>query len=219
MARRPLGELLVNAGLLNRGELRSALAHQRRLGQPLTHAIVYLDLIDEHRLVEFLAHEFHLPLASDDHLHPEAPALAKLDPSFCQRHGCLPLRLDPAGSRLEVAFADPTASDLVELLQVKTRCVISPHIAGPTALDAAIRDAYLDADRPTPSPAASRRRVPTGPSVPSSEVPIAAPSDRAGPSDVPRETAPGSRAPKSKSRPNQGDSATAIAKLHQTIAT
>lgn len=169
MARKPLGELLLDSQLLDKAQLRLALTHQRLHGRPLGHTVVQLGLVDEDTLMQVLAEQLHLPIAEPDRVPPEEAALCKLDAAFCQRHGCIPLRLDPRGDRLDIAFADPTVSELVDLIHVKTHCAVLPHLAAPSVIDQAIRQAYLgEARRGTGTGHARQHRPPTGPLAPDS---------------------------------------------------
>lgn len=169
MARKPLAELLLDSALLDRSQLRLALNHQRLHGRPLGHTVVQLGLVHEDTLMQVLAEQLHLPVAEPDRVPPEEAALGKLDAAFCQRHGCIPLRLDPRGDRLDVAFADPTVSELVDLIHVKTHCAVLPHLAAPSVIDQAIRQAYLgEPRRGTGGGHARQQRTPTGPLAPPS---------------------------------------------------
>ena len=60
MTRKKLGELLIEAGVIDDLSLRSALADQRRWGRPLGRTLVEMRLVDEPVLVDVLAKQLNV---------------------------------------------------------------------------------------------------------------------------------------------------------------
>lgn len=144
MPRVKLGELLVQAGIIDELQLRSALAEQRKWGHPLGRTLVELKLIDETTLVAALSRQLNIQAidrAAIDRIPREV--LSLLGHEFCLENGCIPFRHTAKGNFLDVAMTDPTNPELFDKIRVATRCNVRPHIVGPLALDAAIRRHYL----------------------------------------------------------------------------
>jgi hypothetical protein len=142
MAKKRLGELLVEAGLMTDEQLRAALAEQRYKQQPLGRVLISLGLVSEVNLVTLLSRQLNLPAASLDKNRPTPEALDLLDYEFCKRHCCIPFAYKPEGRFLDVALADPTNPAIFDEIRVKTRCNVHPYLAGPKAIDTAIRESY-----------------------------------------------------------------------------
>lgn len=144
MPRVKLGELLVQAGIIDELQLRSALAEQRKWGHPLGRTLIELKLIDEKTLVAALSKQLNIP-AIDPTEIDQIPreVLALLGYEFCFDNGCIPFQHTAKGNFLDVAMTDPTNPELFDKIRVATRCNVRPHIVGPVTIDAAIRRHYL----------------------------------------------------------------------------
>jgi type IV pilus assembly protein PilB len=143
MARKKLGELLVQAGAIDELQLRAALGEQRKWGRPLGAMLIEMRLIDEKTLVHVLSHQLNIPAVDLDATSPSSVAMQFLDGAFCAKNQCFPFRHTQKGNFLDVAMADPTKADLFDRIRLETRCNIRPYLAGPVALDATIRRYYL----------------------------------------------------------------------------
>src|SRR5262245_66221754 len=93
-----LGQLLVRAGVIDRGSLAKGLAEHERTGQPLGMTLVELGFVSEQMLVSTLAHQLGLPVARIA-TWPMNLELRELVPvELAERHRCLPLALKDEGS-------------------------------------------------------------------------------------------------------------------------
>ena len=68
MARKKLGEMLIEEGLLNESQLRAALAEQKRWGGSLGRTIVEMRQISEEKLVEVLSRQMGLEAVDLDRM-------------------------------------------------------------------------------------------------------------------------------------------------------
>lgn len=141
--RKRLGELLVEAGLIDRLQLQSALGEQRRWGRPLGQILVDMGAATEEEVVNVLSHQMKLPTIGLEGRPISDEALEKLEMQFCLDNGCLPFAYDERRKFLDVAMADPTDPNLFDQIRVQTQCNIRPHLAGAGAIDRAIRRSYL----------------------------------------------------------------------------
>src|SRR5689334_9700864 len=65
MARKRLGEILIQAGVLDEARLNVALREQQRWGGPLGRKLIELHLIREEDLVQALAFQLNIPVAPE----------------------------------------------------------------------------------------------------------------------------------------------------------
>lgn len=140
MARKKLGEMLVEAGVLSEQGLRHALGEQRRWGGTLGRTVVDMKLVSEADLVRVLAQQLSLPTVDLEHLdiHPSVLELVPAD--FAQEHALVPFA-QPM-KFLDVAMADPTNLGVLEELRIRTQLNIRPYLAGPRMIEKALGTHY-----------------------------------------------------------------------------
>ena len=143
MARIKLGELLVQAGAIDKTQLQAALGEQKKWGRPLGRTLVELRMIDEKTLVAALSRQLNIPAVDLEVLEVPAEVLRYLKQDFCLENNCIPFRHVSKGNFLDVAMSDPTNFELFDRIRVATRCNVRPYLAGPFALESSIRKHYL----------------------------------------------------------------------------
>lgn len=151
-ARKKLGELLVEAGVVSAEDVRDALGHQKalpaakKLGEVLgdTHGVT------PKAVAHALARQFDLPFVE----LPVIPAeLAALVPRELQEaHKIIPFRLEVDGmaERLHVAVSDPADLNAIDQLRFTLRKPLRVHVAARDDLDHAL--SVLRGDAPAVEP-------------------------------------------------------------------
>jgi hypothetical protein len=140
MARKRLGEILIEAGLIDETALRSALIEQRRYGGPLGRVLVDMKLVLEEELVGALSKQLAVPLVDLDALQIPQVVLDRISADVAEAHGIIPFA-QPM-KFLDVAMSDPTNLTLVDELRVKTHLNVRTYLAGPTAIERALARFY-----------------------------------------------------------------------------
>src|SRR5512145_1196116 len=137
-----LGEMLVEAGIIDDGQLHAALRHQRQWGGRLGACLVELKLASEEAIVDALALKFGFEIARLDRIEPYAfeQARALVPYEYAVRNRILPISADT--SVLVVAMSDPTNLSLADELAFRSGRRVKVCIAGENAIDAAIRSHY-----------------------------------------------------------------------------
>lgn len=148
-----LGEMLVEAGIIDETQLNAALGHQRQWGGRLGSILVELKLAGEEAIVDALALKFGFEIAQLDQLDPYAfeQAMALLPRDYVAKNHVFPLAADTG--LLVVAMSDPTNLALTDELAFKTGRRIRVCIAGENAIAAAVRAHYGE------DPAAQRESI------------------------------------------------------------
>lgn len=124
---RPLGEILLRAGVVTQEQLERALAVQRREGRRVGEVLVQLGFATEDDVAWALSTQLGLPYV---HLRPDLvdPEALKLLPVELQRAlGVLPLLV--SGEEVAVAVADPTDAGLLAQVERWTGLRASPVVA------------------------------------------------------------------------------------------
>ena len=158
MARKKLGEILVESGLLDDLQLRSALGHQRDHGGRLGEVLVKEGFASEDEIAECLAAQLDLP-RMDLFESGVEPAAARLLPvEMAERHEVLPVRLEgeegERGAFVWVAMSDPTNLIALDEVQFRTGKRVRPVVVTATQARAAIEHAYHGEPLSAPVPAA-----------------------------------------------------------------
>ncbi|MGE0398910.1 MAG: hypothetical protein AB7T06_19530 [Kofleriaceae bacterium] len=164
MTRKKLGELLIEAGVIDDLSLRSALADQRRWGRPLGRTLVEMKLVEEPVLVDVLAKQLNCDAIDLDQLQI-APDVLKLVPAELARQAqIMPFRT--IMKFLDVAMGDPTKLGLVDELRIRTQLNIRPFLCGPRQIERNIARYYGDGSKaeiviPFDSPDSIELQTPT----------------------------------------------------------
>lgn len=140
MARKRIGEILIEAGIIDEDGLRSALVEQRRRGGPIGRSLVDLKLVAEETLVAALSHQLAVPVIDLDTIEI-AQAVVELVPGeWAEAHGLVPFA-QPM-KFLDVAMSDPNNLRVLDELRVRTNLNVRAHLAGPKAIERAIGRYY-----------------------------------------------------------------------------
>ena len=140
----PLGERLINAGLITEDQLQVALTEQSRRDEPLGRILVSLGLISEgmlrDTLGESLGHDA-IDLAS---VIPDPDALQMVPKNIARRYSMLPINFDKNEKVLTLAMADTfnvVAMDQVAAL-LGSGIGIQTLVAGEAEIESAIEQFY-----------------------------------------------------------------------------
>lgn len=136
-----LGEMLLEAGLIDNFQLESALSMQRNLGGQIGSALVKLGYLTEETILEYLEVQekyARIPL-EDIVLTEDVMDLLSFDKMLSLV--VLPLELKLVGNEntLRIAMTDPTNISLIDNLQFVTGCRIFPVLASEDEILGAIR--------------------------------------------------------------------------------
>lgn len=119
-ARRLLGELLMDAGLLTAVQLEHALTVQRQTGRRLGRILVEEGKLREERLVETLSRQLHVPVAPEARLRqirPPRSVLELIPAEIAHTKRLLPVFYSAQDATLSLVLADPL--DLAPLSALK----------------------------------------------------------------------------------------------------
>jgi type II secretion system (T2SS) protein E len=141
-----LGEMLMDAGIIDETQLKAALGHQRQWGVRLGQALVDLKLATEPDIVRALSTKFGFPVAQLANLEPYAleQAVGLLPRDFAVRHNVFPMAADTAS--LTVAMSDPTNLAIVDEIRFRTGRRVKVCMGGDREVAEAVRRHYPNAE-------------------------------------------------------------------------
>ena len=144
--RKPLGTLLVEAGVIEESQLAEALHDGTQTGERVGEVVVRRGWATEDDVAKLLADQWELSYVDRASIWFDANALSRLSREDAQNLEALPIRVE--GDRVMVAVAEPTEQRLAELRRLigeDTVVVVVPK----TALDAGIRSQLLTSRGPS----------------------------------------------------------------------
>ena len=141
MARKKLGEMLIDAGVLTESQLRDALLEQRRWGGTIGQMLVEKRFISEADLVAVLSRQFNVPVVDLDRVAIPRAVLELVPGDLAHELSVVPFA-QPM-KFLDVAMAEPNNAGVIDELRIRTQLNIRPHLAGPKALERALAKYYL----------------------------------------------------------------------------
>jgi DNA-binding response OmpR family regulator len=139
--RRELGEILLEADLINPAQLAEALNLQRTFGERLASVLVRQHILTEKFAVTYLGRQLGVPGVDLSKTEVDLGLLEVLPLELCDRHLVFPVKVE--GTRLQLAMSDPMDHSLVSEIEFKTGVRLAPMIA----LEASIKNAILEARR------------------------------------------------------------------------
>ncbi|MBX7113257.1 MAG: general secretion pathway protein GspE [Myxococcaceae bacterium] len=153
MARKRIGEVLLEKGVISQAQLDQSLALQKRLNLKAGPALVQSGHISEEELVATLSEALNISIVHLPAIVPDWSAVHMLRARFCELNDVFPFAIDKSGPKktLVVALSDPLAAPTLSEIEFTTGLPVSPRLATLTAIRAAIARYYHKAAGPTPS--------------------------------------------------------------------
>ena len=135
-----LGELLIEAGLIDDFQLQSALSQQRNWGGKLGAILIEMEFVREEDVAQVIAKQFRMPWANL--FEPEIPdtVLKVIKKDMAKKYNVVPVKKEAGG--LVVAMSDPLDIDVIDALRFATGFQIKPALSLESELKDAIKKYY-----------------------------------------------------------------------------
>lgn len=170
MARKRIGELLLERGAITKDQLEAGLAAQKRTRQRLGVTLIQQGVLSEIQLAQSLAQSLELATVDLNQVQVDWSAVHMLRTRFCETHELFPFAIDGKGTaskRLLVAMSDPLNQPATEEIEFTTGLMVTPYVSTHSQVRAAILRYY---HKVSPAEAAVRARPP--PAVVEEEEPM-----------------------------------------------
>lgn len=131
MARKRIGELLLERGVISRHQLEAALMIQKQTRARLGITLISQGFLSEEDLVSALSQALGVPRIELKSLSPEWAAVHMLRARFCETNEVFPFGIEKNGAKkaLLVAMADPLNAPAVQEIEFTTGLPVAPRIA------------------------------------------------------------------------------------------
>ncbi len=140
MPRKRIGEILVQAGVLDEAKLRSALNEQRRWGGHLGRILVDMKLVEEEVLVRALSAQLNFPIVDLERIEIPQSVLDLVGSDTAEENSIIPTRIE--GKFLDVAMSNPTNLGIIDELRMRTQLNVRPYLVGPYMMQRALAKFY-----------------------------------------------------------------------------
>jgi len=137
---KPLGEILVERGVISRAQLETILVYQKEKGLLFGEALVQMKIGSEEDVVQALTCQYgfpYLPLANYE-IAPDVVACVPLD--LCKQYCLVPI--DKIGRSLTLAMANPLNAQALEDIEKLTNCSVQAFVSTATDINSAINRYY-----------------------------------------------------------------------------
>ncbi len=143
MARKRLGELLLEQGAITQPQLDACLVAQKQTHQRLGVLLVQKGYVTEALLSSALSEALGIPLVKLDQ-NPDWSAVHMLRPRFCEQNDLFPYGLDRSGNKkqLLVAMADPLNAPAIQEIEFTTGLTVGVRLAALSSIRTAILRYY-----------------------------------------------------------------------------
>ncbi len=144
MAKKKLGEILIEEGLITEEQLEHALAVQKGKNKKLGKVLIELGYINEMQVAETLTKQLSLQMVDCNDYSPSSEVLALVPRETAERKLILPLELK--GKVLTLAMANPLDWETIEDISFETGLKLSVAISSENNILNAIENFYGSAE-------------------------------------------------------------------------
>lgn len=141
MARKRIGELLLERGAISQAQLDAGLAAQKRTRQRLGTTLVAQGIISEVQLAQVLAQSLSLGTVDLGQVQVDWSAVHMLRDRFCETNELFPFAIDGKGTqsrRLLVAMSDPLNQPAIDEIEFTTGLKVTTYVSTHSQVRAAI---------------------------------------------------------------------------------
>lgn len=131
-----IGEILLERGLITKGQLEEALSERGDSYFRLGEIVVAKGWVTEDDIVDCLGEQYHLPVIDLARTYPDPDAVEFLGLGYCLARLVLPIC--QKGPRLTCAVADPIQSALFQAIEDAKGVSVDIVLASPSAIRAAV---------------------------------------------------------------------------------
>lgn len=171
--KKKLGEMLIEAGIIDNLQLDSALGHQKNWGGRIGSILIELGFISENELAGFIEKQLHIPCVNISSLDITEKEIESVKIDIAKKYTVFPLKIE--GNVISLAMMDTTDLRVVDELQFITGKRIKPFLALESEIKKAIRRHYEGEDVGTRQFKAEPRKIeikekPAAPAPPDEQV-------------------------------------------------
>lgn len=167
--RKRLGDLLIEAELINQEQLQKALSVQKGTNERLGKVLIHLGYVTEMNMIEVLENQLGIPHIDLQNIPINREAASCINVSLAERYQVIPVRRE--GKKIVLAMVDPTNFFAIDDVRMICGCEVEPMIAFERDIMQAIHKTYGVSD--LVEKAVSKLRVEEAAAAPAADIQIA----------------------------------------------
>ncbi|HPN88456.1 MAG TPA: hypothetical protein PLH56_03880 [Candidatus Omnitrophota bacterium] len=137
---KPIGQLLIEHGVITREQLDMALEHQKERKKLIGEVLVELNFATEQDIVQALTSQYGMPYLPLAQYEIDPTVLLLIPESICRQYCLIPI--DKIGKSLTLAMANPLNARAIEEVERQTGCLIQTFVSTSTEVLQAIDKYY-----------------------------------------------------------------------------
>jgi type IV pilus assembly protein PilB len=141
IARKKLGEYLLEAGLITEQQLKEALRRQRQTKEPLGHILARNGMVTEADVCQVLHAQLGLPIVDLSTIAIDEQVIGLIREELAKKYTAIPIELENRNT-VRVAMADPLNVSMLEDIRFQSGYFVRPCLAPPSAIVEAISKYY-----------------------------------------------------------------------------
>lgn len=164
MSRIRLGDMLVQAQMVQPAQIDEALALQKERGGRLGELLVELGHVDEMQLAQVLSNQLSVPWVNLHHVDFSRELLNLLPPDMAEKFSCIPVyvrKVRKQGTTLFVATDDPTNDLALADIALQVSMPVKPMVASSNDVRNAIRVYYFGGRATAATTPIAKRKSPS----------------------------------------------------------
>lgn len=145
---KPIGEILIEMGIINKDQLKDALKQQRTesKGKKLGEILIAKGYVTDKDFINALAKQFDLPVITFEEMHPTKEAMELIGQSACLEYRIIPLEANEMS--VKVAISDPLDIYSLDNVRFMINRDVEPVLALQSDIERAIDTFYKMEDAP-----------------------------------------------------------------------
>src|SRR5437016_10126242 len=140
MAKKSMGDFLVEEGLITAEQLNLAMEAQKTTRTPIGKILVEQGMASERDVAKARAHEIGIQFVDLSRFAPDPSAVNVVPEHIAKRHNVVPVKKD--ATTLHVAMSDVNNPYAADDLRLVSRCTIRPVLASAGDIEDAIARVY-----------------------------------------------------------------------------
>jgi len=140
IAKKRLGDILLEAGLIDQRKLEEAIALQKVTRERLGRVLIKQGFVSEEDIMRTLSHQLHIPYIDLSSQAIDKKLILVVPQTVAENYLLVPIRED--GKTLTVAMSDPLNILAIDELSIRTKLTIIPVIALEEEIQRAIEELY-----------------------------------------------------------------------------
>jgi hypothetical protein len=147
MLRPKLGEVLLQAGLIDEDQLNFAVQAQEKTGASLRRILIDHHIVTEEQVIAALASISGIPRLDLENVqidHSATGVLHGLSASWCAERGVVPLHYDRVHRTVSIAITDPSDVASLDELGFRTSAKVVPLLASEHEVEHIVRHLYYN---------------------------------------------------------------------------